>query len=263
MNTVLRMPGAKNRLAPWIISHIPEHKVYVEPFAGSLAVLFNKKRSYIETVNDLSGDIVNFYRILREHPNELKAALSLTPYAREEYESMREPAEGLDDVERARRFAVRCWMGFSASNRYRNGFKSGQRGTSPNPAKAWAEYPETLSLAAERLRGVQIEHLPAVELMNRYDTPDVFFYLDPPYPLSTRKNYLYEHEMTDEDHEELLRTVLSLPGRFLISSYRNDLYDEMLSWWHVDEHESQTENGHAKTEALYYNYDLPEQMELF
>ncbi len=260
---ILRYPGAKNRLAPWIMNFIPPHDVYVEPFAGSLAVLFNKERCHIETVNNLDSEIVNFFRVLREHPQELREAVSLTPYAREEYESARDIPENLSDIERARRFAVRCYMGYGSSNRNKNGFKNGQQTRSPNPADVWAKYPDRLAVAADRLKGVQIEHLPALELMDRYDTSDVFFYIDPPYPKDIRVDkYLYKYEMTDAEHEEMLAKILSLPERFLISSYRNELYDRMLDGWHIAEHITQTESGHAKTEALYYNYDMPQQIRL-
>ena len=110
MRSVLKYPGAKNRLAPWICEYIPEHKVYLEPYAGSLAVLFNKKRSHIETVNDLHEEVVNYFRVIRDNVEELKKLIELTPYSRNEYEKAYEKAD--NDIERARRFCVRCWMGF-------------------------------------------------------------------------------------------------------------------------------------------------------
>ena len=125
MKQVLKYPGAKARLANWICSYIPKHKVYLEPFAGSLAVLFNKPRCHIETVNDLHGEVVNFFRILRDRPEELKRLIELTMYSREEYDLLYQ--ETPDEVERARRFCVRCWMGFGCANLYHNGFKSGQQ----------------------------------------------------------------------------------------------------------------------------------------
>lgn len=171
MKSVLKYPGAKNRLAPWICEYIPEHDVYLEPFAGSLAVLFNKPRCHIETVNDLSGEVVNFFRMLRDRGDELKEKIWMTPYSREEY--ILAYRETTDELERARRWAVKCWMGFGCGNLYQNGFKSGQQRKSPNPARAWEELPATMEMAIDRLKGVQIENLPAVNLIKRYDTPDV------------------------------------------------------------------------------------------
>lgn len=132
MKAVLKYPGAKNRIADWICSYIPPHDVYLEPFAGSLAVLFNKPRCHIETVNDLDGEIVNFFRALRDYPEELKEKIDWTPFAREEYKVAFEPTE--DAIERARRYCVRCWQGFGNSQLYNNGFKTGQQTHSSNPA---------------------------------------------------------------------------------------------------------------------------------
>ncbi len=253
MKSVLKYPGAKNRLAPWICEHMPEHDVYLEPFAGSLAVLFNKQRCHIETVNDLDGEIVNFFRVLRDKKDELMEAVRRTPFSRQEY--IEAYGQTMDPVERARKFAVKCWMGFGCGNLYRNGFKSGQQAHSPNPAKSWAGLPETMELAAERLRGVQIECLPALELIKRYDTPDVLIYADPPYLHGTRKNYLYRHEMTDEEHKELLKVLTSHPGKVLLSGYDSRLYNEMLTGWNKVQKSTLAEGGRGRTETLWMNYN--------
>lgn len=254
MKSVLKYPGAKNRLAPWICEYIPRHDVYLEPFAGSLAILFNKQRSHIETVNDLHGEVVNFFRVLRDKPDELKRLIEFTPYSRAEYDLAYQESDV--DIERARRFCVRCWQGFGCANLYHNGFKSGQQTNSPNPAKAWAEYMDVIIPAAERLKGVQIENLPAVEVIERYDTEDVFIYADPPYLHGTRKNYLYRHEMTDADHEELLKILLKHPGKVLLSGYENDLYNDMLKGWNKAQKVTRAEGGRARTETLWMNYEM-------
>lgn len=259
MKSVLKYPGAKNRLAPWICSYIPEHKVYVEPFAGSLAVLFNKQRVHIETVNDIHDEVVNYFTVLRDNSKELQRLIRITPYARSEYEKAYEKTD--DNVERARRFCVRCWMGFGCANLYKNGFKSGQQTKSPNPAKAWSDLPETMKMATERLKGVQIENLPATELIKRYDTQDVFIYADPPYLHETRKNYLYKYEMSNEEHKELLQILVNHQGKVLLSGYDNKLYNEMLCGWKKVQKKTQAENGLKRTETLWLNYELG-QMEL-
>ena len=254
MKSVLKYPGAKNRLAPWICEYIPKHDVYLEPFAGSLAVLFNKQRSHIETVNDIDGEIVNFFRILRDRSGELERTIEFTPFSRSEYKAAYEKSE--DELERARRFAVKCWMGFGCGNLYQNGFKSGQQTNSPNPARAWSELPETLKMATERLMGVQIENLPAVELIKRYDTEDVFIYADPPYLHGTRKNYLYKHEMKDADHEKLLNVLVKHPGKILLSGYDNDMYNDVLQGWNKVQKNTRAEGGRARTETLWMNYEV-------
>lgn len=263
MKAVLKYPGAKNRLADWILSFIPNHDVYLEPYAGSLAVLLNKPRCHIETVNDINDDVVNFFKVLREWPQELAEAINMTPYARHEYYAAYEKEDCIDDLERARRFCVCCWQGFGCSNTYRNGFKSGQQSTSPNPAKAWHDLPNYLIIAAERLKGVQIECLPAIELIKRYDTADVFIYADPPYLPGTRKGYLYKYEMSKEDHIELLEHLLNHPGKVLISGYDNDLYNRMLIGWHKELKSTVAEAGNKRVEVLWMNYDPYSQLQLF
>ncbi len=253
MNAVLKYPGAKNRLAPWICEYIPEHKVYLEPYFGSGAVLFNKLPAKVETVNDLDDNVTNYFQVIRDNPEELINGLELTPYGRTEYENAFTDSSE-DAVEKARKFAVRCWMGFGCSNRYKNGFRSSQQSNSPNTTKAWDSFPESLRIAAERLKHVQIENLDALELIRRYDTEDVFIYADPPYHHSTRKNYLYRYEMTNAQHVELLDLLKSHPGKVLLSGYDNDLYNTVLQGWNKAYKVTQAESGLKRTEALWMNY---------
>lgn len=189
MRAILKYPGAKNRLARWIVEHIPKHKVYCEPFFGSGAVLFNKEPCYNEIVNDIDDDVYNFFKVLRTEPGKLAEGIKLTPYSRTEYE-MAYRSDTLDDVERARLFAIKCWQGFGCGNKYKNGFRRGIGATSPNPAKAWGELYETLIEGAERLKNVQIEHKDAIDLIKSLRGKETFIYVDPPYLLSTRKTHL-------------------------------------------------------------------------
>lgn len=262
MKQVLKYPGAKNRIADWICRYIPKHSVYVEPYGGSLAVLFNKPRCHIETVNDLDGEVVNYFRMIRDNGEALRNQIGLPPYSREEYEKAYEGTD--NDIERARRFCIRCWMGYGCGNVYKSGFRSGQQTNSPNPAKAWALLPEVMEEATERLKGVQIEHLPALDLITRYNTEDVFMYIDPPYLHGTRKNYLYRHEMKDSEHEDLLKVLERHPGKVLVSGYENEMYNEYLHGWNKAYKDTQAENGLARTEVLWMNYDIGyRQMTLF
>lgn len=149
MKALLKYPGAKNRIAPWIVRHIPPHKVYCEPFLGSGAVFLNKEPAYNEILNDIDDDIYNLFRIVRENPEELCKLIDATPYSRTEY-STAYMDESVSDLERARRFAVKCWQGFGCGNKYKNGYRRGIGATSPNPAKAWAKLPDTIQLAANQ-----------------------------------------------------------------------------------------------------------------
>lgn len=224
--------------------------------------MFAKKPARIETVNDLNQDVVNYFRVLRDHPDELIRRITNTPYARKEYDNAYN--ETKDIVEKAARFCIKCHMGFSCSNRYKNGFRSGQQYNSPNPAKAWNKLPDTLQMATEHLKQVQIECLPALELLKRYSTPDVFAYLDPPYLRRTRtKKYLYSEEMSDLEHQELLEFLLKFPGKILLSGYDNELYNTVLSGWNKVCRPVQAEGGASRTEVLWMNYDIQRQISIF
>lgn len=263
MKCVLKYPGAKNRIAEWICNFIPDHKVYVEPYFGSGAIFFNKIPAKIETLNDLDGNVVNYFRVLREKPEELARMLTLTPFSREEYYNSCIFNENDSDVEKARKFAVRCWQGFGSSNLYRNGFRSSQRSTSPHTTKEWRNLPERLIEASERLKNAQIEQLPALEILKRYDTEDVFVYVDPPYLHGTRKNYLYKHEMEDEEHIQLLEMLNKHPGKIMISGYDNELYNDLLKGWSKEEKKTQAEAGIPRTEVIWMNYRKDEQLKFF
>lgn len=256
MTVALKYPGAKNRIAQKLLAYMPAHKVYLEPYAGSLSFLLQKPRSYIETVNDLDGRITNFFSVLRDCPLDLISRLSLTPYSRVEYERAYQDHNVDDPVERARIFAIQCWMGFGSGCVYKNGFRSGQSPTSPNPAKAWKELPDVLAAAADRLMGVQIECLPALELIRRYNKPGVFIYADPPYLQGTRKQHLYKYEMSDQDHIDLLNVLIKHNARIMLSGYDNPLYNRMLSGWNKAYIETYSECSHKRTEVIWCNFPL-------
>ncbi len=255
MKTVLKYPGAKNRLADWICSFIPAHNVYFEPYFGSGGVFFNKEPSRIETINDIDSNVVNYFKVLRTHPYELAKAIGLTPYARDEYLTSFETNEIDSDIEKARKFAVRCWQGIGNSNTYYNGFRSTQQTSGPRTAIVWGNLPEKLIQAGNRLLLAQIENIPAVELIKRYNTPDVFIYCDPPYLCDTRTSFLYKYEMTDEQHEELLSVLASHPGKVLLSGYDNKLYNSYLTGWNKVQKKTQAEAGIFRVETLWMNYE--------
>ena len=253
MKTLLKYPGAKNRIAPWIIKHIPPHKVYCEPFLGSGAVFLNKEPAYNEILNDLDDDIYNFFKAVRENPEGLCKLIEATPYSRTEYSAtyMDEP---VSDLERARRFAVKCWQGFGCGNKYKNGYRRGIGATSPNPAKSWARLPETIQFAAERLKNAQIEHKDALELISDLYGKDTFIYIDPPYLQDTRKKYLYNHEMTDEQHMKLLKIAKESSCKIMISAYENELYNTELIGWRKEHKSTTVECSRRRIETLYMNY---------
>lgn len=189
------------------------------PFAGSGAVFYNKRPGAVETINDLDGDIVNLFRVLRDNPKELKRLLTLTPYSREEYDRSFEPCE--DPLERARRYMVRTTQAIGAKMSNKCGWRNHKQMKIGGAACKWAGITDTIDAAAKRLRGdtthlVQIESMDALRLIERYNNSDVLMYLDPPYVLDSRRSgKLYRHEMSDDDHRRLLELICrSKPGLY-------------------------------------------------
>jgi len=175
---ILRMYGAKWRLAPWIVKHFPPRHVYVEAFGGSAAVLLSKEPSPVEVYNDLDGEVVNFFRVLREQPEDLARAIAFTPYARSELDTAWEPTD--DPLEAARRFAVRSWMAIGGpTTRWKSGFRF-RRDRMAVLLRWWREMPERLAAVAFRLQGVLIENRDYREILEDFDGPKTLFYFDPP-----------------------------------------------------------------------------------
>ncbi|RED54777.1 DNA adenine methylase [Cohnella lupini] len=248
---ILHYPGSKWSMAEWIISHMPLHTTYLEPFFGSGAVFFNKEPSMLETINDLDGDVVNLFRVIRDHQSELERMVHLTPYSRQEYLSSHQPA--MDDIERARRFLVRCWQSIRVKTGSISGWKC--RGTPDDSyrIKQWNELPEKIADVSERLKEVQIENRPALQVMARYKREDVMIYADPPYLAETRNGSIYTNEMTDNDHLELLKAMDDHPGPAFLSGYANAMYDDRLQHWRREERQQIIETGQARTEVLWIN----------
>ena len=236
MQAIVKYPGSKWSIADWIISFFPQHHSYLEPYFGSGAVLFNKSRSNIETVNDLDGNVVNLFEWIRKAPEKLAREIYYIPYARQVYEDAFK-AEPEDSFERAVNFYIRLNMGHGfRTNGEKVGWKNDVQGREKAYASQdWVNLPNKILQAAERLRGVQIENRPAVELMKRFNYPNVLVYLDPPYMLGTRHGKQYRCEMDDAGHEELLWTAKKHEGPVLISGYDSELYNRELKDWHREE----------------------------
>lgn len=265
MNAVMKYPGAKWALAEWIIAHFPPHHSYLEPFFGSGAVLFRKPRSHIETVNDLDGQVVNLFRWIRDDPERLARAVYWTPYARETYLAAYADPDGEDSLRRAVDFYTRSMMGHGfRTTGERVGWKrdvaARERGYA---AKYWCAAPDDILEAAERLRGVQIENSPAVELIRAYNQPNVLIYADPPYLLSTRQGKQYRCEMTDDDHRELLDALKAHRGPVLLSGYDSELYCTALKDWHREERKTLAQNSTPRREVLWMNFQPNGQEKLF
>lgn len=265
MNAIMNYPGAKWALADWIIDRFPPHHSYLEPFFGSGAVLFNKPRSHIETVNDLDGQVVNLFRWIRDDPQRLAEAVYWTPYARETYQAAFVEQDRADSLRRAVDFYTRLMMGHGyRTTGERVGWKRDVAGRErAYAAEYWRAAPEVIKQAAERLRGVQIERRPAVELILASNQPNVLIYADPPYLLSTRHGKQYRHEMTDADHQELLDALKAHRGPVLLSGYDSELYREALKGWQREERTALAQDSTRRREVLWMNFEPPGQEKLF
>lgn len=268
----LRYPGGKARLAPWIVSHLPAHDVYLEPFCGSAAVFLAKPKAALETLNDLDGRVVNLFRVIRERPDELARTVSLTPYALAEYKASEDPTD--DDLEAARRFLVRVWMAhggkLGSQSGWRRGWAGGIGGEGNagrgSSTKAWNALPDRLVLVAERLKDAMIDCRPALRVIADWRHADTLIYADPPYVRATtqtghngtknRRNErprYYAHEMTDAEHAELLTALCDHPGPVLLSGYRTPLYDDALADWTRVDRDTWAYRGAPRVESLWIN----------
>lgn len=251
----LKWHGGKSYLADWIISLMPKHLHYVEPYAGGLAVLLAKdpndarhkwetngktsssERGTSEVVNDLNGKLTNFWQVLSCQVSfpKFKRILEATPFSQQlwnESESNKKLQDLEYDVEKAVAFFIRCRQSRAGSfksfatlsrNRTRRGMNE--------QASAWLNCIDGLPEVHDRLKRVVILYDDALKVIRSQDEPKTLFYLDPPYVHSTRSPSTikaYEYEMSDDDHRALLVTIRGCKGKVMLSGYDNEIYDEML-----------------------------------
>lgn len=257
--------GGKFSQLGWLLPLLPKCHHYCEPFSGSGAVLLNRAPSPVETYNDIDGDVVQFFKVLRSDSEELIRACKLTPFSREEYyEAIYGSETGLTEVERARRFFIRARqtrMGLAQTARLSSwaNCKQNSNGGRSAVVSRWAGGVEGLGEVAERLLRVQIENRPALDLIQLYDSPTTLFYCDPPYVHSTRRDCnTYAFEMDDEQHRALAAALNSIQGQAAVSGYRCDLMDELFTGWQrYDAPARQIASTKAmRQESLWANYDL-------
>lgn len=246
----LRYTGGKWNLAPWIIGKFPTHTCYVEPFCGGASVLLRKKPSTAEVINDLNGDILNFFDALRDHTQCLIRAIELTPHSRAELE--RAQFQSDDSIENARRFYIRS----------RQSFMSGESSNKPawrfeiNVHKLIDGWNKTSHLwdIASRLKHVQLECDKAENVISRFDDVDTLFYVDPPYVHSTRTaSNDYAFEMSDDEHKALAKQLNSIAGMVVLSGYDSELYRNLYPNWRIESIETETIKRTKRTECLWLN----------
>ena len=263
MKAVMKYPGSKWSIANWIIRFFPEHHSYLEPFFGSGAVLFNKPRSNIETVNDLDGNVINLFEQIKRDPERLAHEIYFTPYARQVYNDAFASVPA-DSLGQAVNFYIRLNMGQGfRTNGKKVGWKNDVQGRERSYASQdWCNLPDKIMQAAERLRGVQIECMPAVELIQRFNYPNVLVYADPPYVLSTRHGKQYRCEMDDREQNNLLDVLLAHKGPVLLSGYDNALYNDRLRRWRREETTSYSQVCSKRREVVWMNFEPMGQMRL-
>jgi len=260
--TVLQYPGKKNSIAKWIISHFPhdyQSMTYLEPFFGSGCIFFRKERSAVETINDLDNEISNLFIQIRDNPEELMMLLMNTPWSRAEYDLSFEKTD--NPVEQARRCIVRFWFTVGANVRLKNGMRFEILRNSGGLSNFHLNLPEIIAMASERLKHnrkslVQIENRNVFELIPKYNRENVLMYLDPPYLLETRKHKkVYKHELTCDEHEDLLKLICQSKAKIIISGYMNELYSSYLKDWRLEQTRAKDQAGNRRTECIWMNYE--------
>lgn len=253
---VLRYFGGKFLLAPWIISNMPKHRVYVEPFGGAASVLMQKPRAHAEIYNDLDDRIVNVFRVFqnKESALELKRLLEMTPFSRKEFELSSE--DSLNPIESARRTIIRSFMGFGADSvcepSRATGFRSNSNRSGTTPAHDWVNYSDCIPQFIDRLSGVVIESIDAFDGLRKFDSEDTLFYVDPPYVTDTRKRKkAYRFEMDDRQHLSLIENLKSVKGMVMLSGYRSDIYDS-IGWKRIDR-KAFADGANERVESIWIN----------
>jgi len=257
--------GGKYSHLSWLLPLLPKTNHYCEPFGGSASVLLNRQPSPVETYNDLDGEVVNFFNVLREQRNELIEAIGLTPFSREELvKAINGHNERISNLERARLFYIkarqtRTGLAQSASEgRWATCRDTSRRGMSGSVSR-WLASPYDLAEISPRLLRVQIENRPAIQVIRSYDSKNTLFYCDPPYPHESRGDAnAYKYEMTNEEHEKLALVLHSVKGKVAVSGYNCPLMDELYKDWHrIDAPERVCHSVKQKRrESLWINYDI-------
>lgn len=258
--------GGKFSHLDFILPNLPtDARHFCDVFGGSAAVLINREPASAETFNDIDSDLTNFFATLRDTTtgDALLRAIALTPFSREELMQACTPADDLDNVERARRFFVRARQTrtglaqTSSEGRWAHCVLTSRAGMA-GAVSRWLGSIEGLSEIVQRLLRVQIENAPALEVIERFDSPDTLFYLDPPYVHAERGDVSsYGTEMTDEDHIELAELLHQCEGRFAVSGYRSELYDDLFeSWRRVDADPKLCHSVRSpRQESMWLNYN--------
>jgi len=265
--------GGKNGNLDFILNNFPDpgsYSKYVEPFCGSGAIILNKKPSEVEIMNDINGDITNFFRVLQKYPKELIRLLKLTPYSYNEYINCIELFNYLSDelnIERARKFYYRiCSTYFGIYDMRRKGRCRRVYDDKISLNKNYRKKIRGLFKISKRIKNIEILNQDALTLLGKYDSNNTFFYLDPPYVFNTRTALnMYINELKDDIHINMCNIIASMKSKVLISGYDNEIYNDILKNWNKVYNKKKKAGstagrngfGSYRQEVLWMNYDVP------
>ena len=264
----IRYPGGKFRIAKSIIAYFPPYKFYVEPYFGAGGVFFNKPKSGAEIINDISDSVINVFQVLRDPDSaaRLKELCELTPLSYTEWVRSYDPCT--EPIEWARRMIYRSFASIATDgiNRKASGFRMLKNLESAlTTAHEWANYPQHIASFTKRLQGVVIDCRPAISVIQRTDSIDTLFYLDPPYLMATRSRKgrkFYEKEMgSNDEEEEQLHIELSdvlhgIQGKAIVSGYNHPLYDELYSGWQKVQFAARAQKNAKRIECIWLSPNI-------
>jgi DNA adenine methylase len=249
--------GSKETMARHILALVPAGpSTWVELFCGSAVVTLNKPRHPKEVINDLNGEVINLFEVLRSpRAGELYAAIELTPFAEAEFRACQAVEMPKDPVERARVFLVASWMGRGGhGDAHRSGFRWSKM-PAIAPEITWTRLPARLAAVAERLRGVSIRSTDAITLLGNYDSPDCLMFVDPPYPGPVGRRYAVK--MDAAAHDRLAAALAATKARVILTMSEGTVYDSALAGWYRFPSKVVTDGGTVKPEVIMTNFERP------
>jgi DNA adenine methylase len=215
MESPFGWPGGKRNLKRVLLAAIPEHQAYVEVFAGSAKLLFAKLPSPWEILNDINDDLVNFFRVAKHRPSELAERLEHDLIAAGRFTELKQDKPLGSEIERALRFAYLTWYSFGSKGEHFASLQIKHLAKAKAPVKRSLIRVRTLLAdVAERLRNVLVENRDFADCIRRYDSPETFFYCDPPY---TEFGDNGRYKALGERNRELFQVLAGIKGKFLLS----------------------------------------------
>lgn len=264
--------GGKFRIADWIIGFFPDHKLYIEPFGGAASVLLRKTPAVTEIYNDIDNRLFRVFKTIREYPVQLSNALNNTLFSRKELEYCYKNLnnETINDVEFSRIFITISHLAISTTSINQNTGFRGSINSRDYCSQAGTFYslPEIVSILRLRLKNVIIENNTYSKLIERYNKDkNSLWYFDPPYTPESRSESSnrrgYSHDMSIEQHEQLIDAILKIKGKVVISGYDSELYNSKLKDWHIETTRNMIDSRIKKTEILWMNFTPKKQLNMF